>query len=81
MRLAIALSVRPVDGLGRTITDLNILNNTVVNNSVEGEFMLVSEGQVGTGRGDGITLRNNLWLAPNIVPGGGNGVALAVELP
>ena len=66
-----AFSVTPTDGKGRTISDVNIVNNTVVNNASEGNFLMVIAG-----RSPGaITLRNNLWLAPNIVPGGGNGVA------
>lgn len=71
----VAFSVRPEDGEGRYVVDLNIINNTVVNNAREGQFLLVSSGHVGAGAGNGITFRNNMWLAPKVVPGGGNGVA------
>jgi hypothetical protein len=47
----------------RGVSDLNIINNTGINSGDRGNFLIV-KGSV-----DGITLTNNLYVAPNLVTG------------
>ncbi len=47
----------------RGVADLHILNNTGINSSDRGNFLIVK------GNVNGITLENNLYVAPNLVTG------------
>ncbi len=67
---SMAFSVVPQDKFGRTVSDLSIVNNTGIDMGKNGQFI-----RVGVGKAYGITLRNNLWLAPNLIGGGGGGNA------
>jgi PKD repeat protein len=52
-----------VDGQGRTSQDITLLNNTAIDTGTQGNFLRV------WGHVDGIVMKNNLWVAPNITPG------------
>jgi hypothetical protein len=58
-----AITVQPTDSEGRTVTDIQLLNNTGVTTAQTGKFLLVT-GDLKTPQ---ITLMNNMWVAPNIV--------------
>ena len=60
-----AITVQPTDSDGRTVTDIQLLNNTGVTTSQTGKFLLVT-GDLKTAQ---ITLMNNMWVAPNIIAG------------
>jgi hypothetical protein len=55
----------PSSVYNRDVEDLTITNNTAINNGTKGTFLWVG-GPVA-----GITLTNNLYVAPNITPGVG----------
>jgi len=58
-----AITVQPTDSEGRTVTDIQLLNNTGVTTAQTGKFLLVT-GDLKTPQ---ITLMNNMWVAPNII--------------
>lgn len=53
-----------VDSQGRMSQDITLLNNTAIDTGTQGNFLRV------WGHVDGIVMKNNLWVAPNIAPGG-----------
>ncbi|MGB7158062.1 MAG: PKD domain-containing protein [Tepidisphaeraceae bacterium] len=50
---------------GRTTNDVTIVNNTVINNNSTGRFISVEDGA------NGVSLANNLYIAPNLTTGSG----------
>lgn len=58
-----AIVISGADKAGRTNTDIAILNNTAINNSTAGAFIKL------WGRGQGITMKNNLFVAASLQPG------------
>jgi PKD repeat protein len=62
-----AVTVQPADSEGRIVTDIQILNNTGVNTTDRGRFLLVT-GDLKTAA---ITLVNNMFVDPNHVAGKG----------
>ena len=59
------ISVVPHNAAGDNIQDLTFVNNTGITSAVGGEFINITEA----GTPGSITLQNNLWIAPNIIPG------------
>ena len=57
---------------GRGVEDVKILNNTVVTNATTGNFLRVG------GEAKGITLANNLFLAPKLITGASGAAAVFV---
>jgi hypothetical protein len=57
----------------RTTNDVAIVNNTVINNNDTGRFISVEEGAVG------VTLANNLYVAPNLTTGSGASASVYVH--
>ncbi len=55
----------------RGVVDATYVNNTAINNSTQGIMFLIG------GKADGLTLQNNLYVAPSLAPGG-NGAASPV---
>jgi hypothetical protein len=62
-----AVTVQPADSEGRVVTDIQILNNTGVNTTDRGRFLLVT----GDLKSAAITLVNNMFVDPNHVAGKG----------
>lgn len=62
-----AITVQPVDSQGRVVSNVQLLNNTGVSTVERGKFLLVT----GNLKTPAITLKNNLWVAPNHVAGKG----------
>lgn len=60
-----SINVIPQNPAGDNIQDITIVNNTGVTNATGGQFIFINPG----GNPGQIVLANNLWLAPNIVPG------------
>jgi hypothetical protein len=58
-----AMDISGPDSQGRTTADVTIVDNTALDNGTSGNFLRVG------GYVDGITLTNNLWVAPNIHTG------------
>jgi PKD repeat protein len=58
---------------GRTTNDVTIVNNTVVNYEDSGRFVTVEDGA------KGVTLANNLYVAPNLFAGAGATASVYVE--
>ena len=48
----------------RGVVDATYVNNTAINNSTQGIMFLIG------GPADGLTLENNLYVAPKLIPGG-----------
>ena len=67
---ASAIAINPSDPQGRTIADIQVLNNTGVNNGYTGQFFRTN----GQSPQDSITLGDNLYAAPHL-SGGGFGTA------
>lgn len=63
-----AIVIQSPDKAGRISGDITITHNTAINQSDSGAFIKV------WGHADGITLTNNLFVAPNLKPGA-NGTA------
>ena len=61
------ITVQPTDSDGRVVSDIQILNNTGVSTIERGRFLLVT----GDLRTAAITLKNNMWVAPDHVAGKG----------
>jgi hypothetical protein len=57
---------------GRTTVDVAIVNNTVINNNDGGRFIRVEKGA------SGVTLANNLYVAPNLYTGPGETASVYV---
>jgi hypothetical protein len=57
---------------GRGVEDVKLLNNTVVTNATTGNFLRVG------GEAKGITLANNLFLAPKLITGASGAAAVFV---
>ena len=57
---------------GRTTNDVTIVNNTVINKGDTGRFISVESGAVG------VTLANNLYVAPNLTTGSGASASVYV---
>ncbi len=68
-----AITIDGTSSLGVESSDITILHNTAINNGTQGQFLAV-EGVV-----DGITLDNNLWVAPNVQPGADGTAAIYVN--
>jgi Ca2+-binding RTX toxin-like protein len=64
------ISIVPTNAAHDNIQDITIANNTGITNSTGGCFLYVTSGAAA----NTITVENNLWLAPNVIPGTG-GVA------
>jgi PKD repeat protein len=60
------------DGDGRTNSDIHLLNNTAINNGPSGAFLKV------WGHVDGIEMRNNLFVAPNLKVGSSGAAAVNI---
>lgn len=58
-----AIAMSGVDVQGRTSMDITIVNNTAIDTGTSGNFVDVG------GYVSGIVLKNNLWIAPNLVVG------------
>jgi PKD repeat protein len=71
-----AIDVVGPDGDGRTSRDISILNNTAVDLSTKGMFLKVW-GHVDAG----ITLADNLFVAPHLDPGTDGTSAVNTEMP
>jgi hypothetical protein len=54
-----AFNIAGVDGEGRTSEDITMIHNTAINNGTSGKFLKIG------GYVNGITLDNNLWIAPH----------------
>lgn len=59
-----AFTVETTDEYGRTVSDITILNNTSITSQANARFLNLP--RAGGTRG-AITLKNNLWIAPNFV--------------
>ncbi len=59
------ISVIPRNPAGDNILDITFANNTGYTNSIGGQF--INMGNLGTP--GSVTLVNNLWLAPFVLPG------------
>lgn len=62
--VGIMIDVSSNDSQGRVTGDVHILNNTGINNGTTGEFLKVESHT------QGITLMNNLLVAPHLITGG-----------
>ncbi|HSV14403.1 MAG TPA: PKD domain-containing protein [Tepidisphaeraceae bacterium] len=60
-----------IDGTG--CKDITIMNNTALDTATSGNFLRVNS------HASGIVMTNNLWVAPNIVPGSGACAAVYVN--
>ena len=62
-----AITIETSDDDGRTVSDINFVNNTAITKMSYGRFINVS--RTGGIRG-AITLRNNLWIVPKYIAAG-----------
>ena len=63
MRLTQAFNISGPDGDGRTSGDITLLNNTAIDNGTMGNFVRVG------GHVNGIVMKNNVFVAPNLATG------------
>ncbi|HET6247963.1 MAG TPA: PKD domain-containing protein [Tepidisphaeraceae bacterium] len=59
------VAITPRNAPGSNIQDITFANNTGITSTVGGQFFNITAG----GAAGQLTLENNLWLAPNVVPG------------
>src|SRR6185437_9535532 len=59
------VAIEPRNSAGDSSQDITFANNTGVTESVGGQFIQIGSN----GASNLVTLIDNLWLAPNIVPG------------
>jgi PKD repeat protein len=71
-----AITIGGPDGDGRVVRDVSILNNTAVDMTTTGMFLKVWGHVDG-----GITLADNLFVAPHLEPGTDGASAVNVEMP
>ncbi|MDB5295492.1 MAG: hypothetical protein JWO31_1475 [Phycisphaerales bacterium] len=69
------IAVNPIDPQGRTVLDLNILDNLGTNTASSGRFLRVEGGLPS----DTITLGRNVYRAPNLAVGGSDTVGVSVS--
>jgi hypothetical protein len=69
------ISIIPRNPAGDNITDITIANNTGIINSTAGNFINITAG----GAAGAITLANNLWIAPNVIPGENGAAAVSID--
>lgn len=69
------VNIAPGDAGGDYITDVTFANNTGITTSVGGKMFDIEAG----GRPNSITLINNLWIAPNIIPGMNGSAAVYIH--
>jgi PKD repeat protein len=70
-----AITIETSDEDGRTVSDINFINNTGITTLNTGRFLNVAR----TGGSKGaITLKNNLWLVPKFVAAGSGGAPVYV---
>lgn len=58
-----AFNISGPDAQGRISGDITLLNNTAIANGTLGNFVRVG------GHVNGIVMKNNVWVAPNVAPG------------
>ena len=61
------IDINPHNAAGDNIKDITFANNTGVTIGTAGEFMYIDSG----GAAGQLTLENNLWIAPSVIPGQG----------
>ncbi|MDB5288814.1 MAG: domain containing protein [Phycisphaerales bacterium] len=68
------ISIVPANPAGDNVQDITIVNNTGITNSSGGCFLYVTSGAAA----NSLTVQNNLWIAPNLLPGTGGAAAIFV---
>src|SRR5206468_5942237 len=58
-----AFNLSGPDSSGRISSDITLLNNTAIDNGTGGNFIRLG------GHVNGIVMKNNVWVAPNVTPG------------
>jgi len=71
-----AITVSISDSDGRSVSDINLINNTAITTLSYGRFLNVPAG---TGSKGAITLKNNLWIVPKYVAAGNGSAPVYVE--
>ena len=60
-----AISIVPHNPAGDNISDITIVNNTALTLSDAGQFLNITN----LGAAGSVVVENNLWVAPNVIPG------------